>query len=166
MAGCRPERLCDQDAVRSTPLAQCPFARACQDNRLGRWTIQEDKSKLQLPPKVIVDGDDSQKFIYRKVKPSEVLEFDASASQSRNGGDLSFRWFLYKEIDSFEPVVSLHFHIGPRCRWLTWGYRLAKSPNSRCSEPATRQSSRFRCPRRRHMSLAIAWSTWTGGRIM
>lgn len=71
----------------------------------NRWTIEEDKSKLQYPPKVIVDGDDTQNFIYRKVKPSEVLELDASASHSPNGGELTFKWFQYKEIDSVFPLV-------------------------------------------------------------
>ena len=73
----------------------------------SRWTIEEDQSKLQLPPKIIIDGDDTQEFIYRKVKASETLKFDASSSHSPDGEELQFKWFQYKEVDSVMPIVCL-----------------------------------------------------------
>ena len=73
-----------------------------------RWTVEEDESKLELPPVVIVDGDDESTFIEREAKVSETLEFDASASYSPPGGQLRFKWYQYKEIGSVFPFVRGH----------------------------------------------------------
>jgi len=79
-----------------------------------RWTIEESQSKLQLPPKVIVDGDETQAFVHRIVKPSEILEIDASASYAPDGSELSFRWFQYKEVDSVMPIVCRSYKLSKR----------------------------------------------------
>jgi hypothetical protein len=81
-----------------------------------RWTVEESQSKLQLPPKVIVDGDETQAFVYRTVKPSEILEIDASASYAPDGSDMSFKWFQYKEIDSVMPTVCHSYKLSERRR--------------------------------------------------
>jgi hypothetical protein len=71
-----------------------------------RWTVEEDLSKLELPPVVVVDGDRSTDFVTRKVRCNETIELDASESVSPSGARLSFTWFQYKEIGSTLPVVS------------------------------------------------------------
>lgn len=91
-----------------------------------RWTVEEDLSKLWSPPIVVVAGDYSQDFIYRKVKPSEIVEFDASASYSPNGGELTFKWFQYKEIDSVMPIVR-------SLAALAWPWRADRALESRPS---------------------------------
>jgi hypothetical protein len=110
MEGCRAERLCYEDPVRN--MMPCEWIIADKP----RWTIEESQSKLQLPPKVIVDGDGTQAFVHRIVKPSEILEVDASASYAPDGSELSFRWFQYKEVDSVMPMVCHLFELSKRRR--------------------------------------------------
>jgi hypothetical protein len=110
--GCGAERLCYEDSVRN----MLPFI--CITANDSRWTIEESQSKLQLPPKVIVDGDGTQGFVHRIVKPSEILEVDASVSYAPDGSDLSFKWFQYKEVDSVMPIVCHLFKL-PKHQKLT-----------------------------------------------
>jgi hypothetical protein len=77
-----------------------------------RWTMEEDESKLQKPPVVVVNGDDSIKFITKQCSVGDTLEFDASGSYSPNGAKLTYKWFQYKEIDSYIGPVSTGYYTG------------------------------------------------------
>lgn len=77
-----------------------------------KWTVA-DIGDLDLPPVVVVDGDQGgPDFVVRKVRCEETIEIDASGSylprygKKRDDGDLIFKWYQYKEIGSTLPFVS------------------------------------------------------------
>lgn len=90
------ERLCREDAV---SLSRCGHSYSFS------WTI-DDLDAIERPPVVDIDGDTSSKFVEKRCKVGETVNFDASQSYSPHGAKLSFKWYQYKEIGSVLPVVS------------------------------------------------------------
>lgn len=72
-----------------------------------QWTLQNDSSKANHAPVVIVnDSTDGPEPLMLEVEAGETISLDASKSYDPDGDDLTFNWFQYKEVSYLTAFVA------------------------------------------------------------
>lgn len=80
------------------------------------WTTTDDYSTVNHHPVAIVDGDNSLKCIYKRVKAENNLSFDASASKDPDGNQLNYKWFVYNEPGTYNGTVMIENSYSSKCK--------------------------------------------------
>ncbi len=58
-------------------------------------------------PNISINGNSENTIQYLKVKPNEMLFFDASESNDPDGDSLDFNWWIYKEASSYTKTIDV-----------------------------------------------------------
>jgi len=69
-----------------------------------RWCVLPF-SEANHNPVAIINDDSTKAVIIKKVKPGETITIDGSKTFDPDGDNLSFNWWIYREISA--PVVIL-----------------------------------------------------------
>lgn len=59
-------------------------------------------------PVAVIDGDSSDKIVYRTAQPGAILSLDASASSDPDSDDLKYLWWQYKEAGTYTKDVPIN----------------------------------------------------------
>jgi hypothetical protein len=72
----------------------------------ARWCVRAPE-EVNHNPIAIVNGDATKDILYIKASPGQQIVLDGSASYDPDGDSIAYRWFRYKEADSYESEISI-----------------------------------------------------------
>lgn len=79
------------------------------------WCIK-DFDEANHHPVAVINNNFSNELIIQKVKPGEVLEFDASGSYDPDGNMLSISWYIYYEAGTYKGDIHLNNQSGTKTK--------------------------------------------------
>ena len=71
------------------------------------WTVMDARSKANHPPRAVIDGDVTNRVLFREVSSRGRISLSARGSSDPDGNGLSYRWFLYPEAGTHSGTASL-----------------------------------------------------------
>lgn len=71
------------------------------------WSITPDYLDANHPPRPFVGLDGSKNFVYKEVNAGEVFQLSAAASTDPDDFPLSYKWYQYVGVGSYEGDVSI-----------------------------------------------------------
>jgi hypothetical protein len=100
------------DAWRGTTSRDNTLARwaaALQNDFAARmdWCLADHFQKANHPPRVVLNGDTTQRILEVASKPGEITKLSAIGSTDPDGDTLKPTWFVYPEAGSFQGEVRL-----------------------------------------------------------
>lgn len=156
-----PNGLSDPDDPRQAGWAGCHKRGICPDSLTYAWTCWQEpqlsasigymkrfypdalndfcariqwaeKGEGNTNPVVYINGQHSLKPIHMSVKPNSSLTFDASMTKDAEGNNMSYKWWIQPETQTFPYSVSVDNADGARCRVNIPGYASGKSIHLIC----------------------------------
>lgn len=105
------------------PLPNVWSAQLGDKNELRRWIEAANNSfyarllwqengpeDTNHDPRAAFRGDTSPDFVYLRAAPGDKVKLDAAGSYDPDGDSLSYSWWQYGEVDSYEGKVTIHNH--------------------------------------------------------
>ncbi len=84
------------------------WRRAFFNNQKARadWGLNSFK-EANHHPIAVLNGDDSNEIVIKKIKAGKSLKFDASKSSDPDGDNIIYSWWIYKEAGTYQGNINI-----------------------------------------------------------